>query len=212
MHLLFDLFDRYAEDHSQPEPQVLQELSRETHLKVLHPRMLSGHFQGRFLSFISKIVSPKHILEIGTFTGYSAISLAEGLVKNGTLDTIDINEELSDLQRKYFDKSGFGEQIIQHIGNALEIIPTINKTFDLVFIDADKPSYPAYFDMVVEKMRPGGLILSDNVLWSGKVIDETAKDKKTEQIRAYNKKINEDIRVETLLLPLRDGLTISRVL
>ncbi|EID75737.1 O-methyltransferase [Imtechella halotolerans] len=212
MHFLSDILEKYVADHSENEPLVLQELSRETHLKVLSPRMLSGHFQGRVLSILSKLISPKTILEIGTYTGYSAICLAEGLHQDGILHTIDINEELSDMQRRYFDKSGFGQQIIQHTGDALKIIPTLKTNFDLVFIDADKQNYTYYFDLIIEKMNPGGIILSDNVLWSGKVVEPVKKsDKSTVALLAYNQKLKDDPRVETVLLPIRDGLTICRV-
>jgi len=212
MHFLPEKIDAYAVSHSQPAPQILEELSKETWQKVLNPRMLSGAFQGRVLSLISKLVQPKNILEIGTYTGYSALCLAEGLAKNGQLHTIDKNEELEDLQQKYFQKSGFGDQIQQYVGNALEIIPTLDHTFDLVFIDADKVNYPAYFELVIGKMRSGGVILSDNVLWSGKVVAPVdPKDVDTQALLRYNTLLNTDERVETVLLPIRDGLTISRV-
>ncbi|SMC32086.1 O-methyltransferase [Cellulophaga tyrosinoxydans] len=213
MHFLSTLLENYIADNSQNEPEVLQELTRETHLKVIQPRMITGHFQGRVLSLLSKIIHPKNILEIGTYTGYSAICLAEGLPKNGTLHTIDINEELVGMQRKYFEKSGFGNQIIQHTGDALKIIPTLDEVFDLVFIDAEKASYDFYFETVLQKTRPGSVILSDNVLWSGKVVEPLSpKDKVTKILLDYNKKLKEDPRVETVLLPIRDGLTLSRVL
>ncbi len=213
MHFLSPLLENYIADNSQQEPEVLQELTKETHLRVIQPRMITGHFQGRALSLLSKIIHPKTILEIGTYTGYSAICLAEGLQKNGTLHTIDVNEELVDMQRKYFDKSGFGNQIIQHTGDALEIIPELNETFDLIFIDAEKASYDYYFEAVLKKTKPGSVILSDNVLWSGKVVEPlNPKDKVTKILLDYNKKLKEDPRVETVLLPIRDGLTLSRVL
>lgn len=212
MHFISEELENYIILHSEEEPNLLKELNKETHLKVLQPRMLSGHYQGRILSLISKIVSPQRILEIGTYTGYSAICLAEGLAGNGELHTIDINEELHDLQRKYFDKSGFGKQIIQHTGNALKIIPELNMKFDLVFIDADKQNYSNYFDLIIDKMNLGGLILSDNVLWSGKVLDIVKpNDKSTAAITEYNKKLKDDPRIETVILPIRDGLTVSRV-
>lgn len=213
MHFLPEAIEQYATDHSENEPQILQELTRETHLKVIQPRMLSGHFQGRFLSLISKMIAPKAILEIGTYTGYSAISMAEGLQADGVLHTIDVNEELEEIQQKFFEKSGDGNRIIQHIGDAKEIVPTLDVKFDMVFIDADKKNYPAYFDIIIEKMNPGGVILSDNVLWSGKVVEEVKNnDKQTLALLAYNKKLKEDTRVETVLLPIRDGITLSRVL
>lgn len=213
MHFLSEDLENYIAENSQPEPELLKELVRETHLKVLRPRMISGHFQGRVLSMLSKIIRPKHILEIGTYTGYSAICLAEGLAKNGTVHTIDINEELNHMQRRYFDKSGFGQQIVQHTGDALDIIPQLAVVFDLVFIDAEKTSYNDYFESVIKKTKPGSVILSDNVLWSGKVVGRLdASDKDTMSLLAYNKKLMEDHRVETVLLPIRDGLTLSRVL
>ena len=212
MHFLPEKLDDYVVEHSQQEPQILKELSRETWQKVLNPRMLSGAYQGRLLSILSKLINPKHILEIGTYTGYSALCLAEGLQKEGTIITLDKNEELEALQNKYFEKSGYRNQIVQKVGNALEIIPTISEKFDLVFIDADKSNYSNYFHLIIDKMNPGGIILSDNVLWSGKVIEELdPKDNDTKELLAYNKLLNTDDRIETVLLPIRDGLTISRV-
>jgi len=213
MHFISEDLDDYVISHSEKEPELLQQLTRETYQKILQPRMLSGHFQGRILSILSKLIAPKHILEIGTYTGYSALCLCEGLQKEGTLQTIDVNEELEDFQRKYFDKSIYGKQIVQHIGDATEIIPSLNQKFDLVFIDADKPNYPVYFHLIIEKMNKGGVILSDNVLWSGKVVEKLdPKDISTKAVLEYNKLLVEDPRVETVLLPIRDGLTISRVL
>lgn len=212
MHFLPEKLDDYVVAHSQKEPELLQQLSRETWQKVLAPRMLSGHFQGRVLSMVSKLINPKNVLEIGTYTGYSALCLVEGIQPKGQLHTIDTNEELYDLQRKYFDKSGFGNQIIQHTGNALNIIPTIDKTFDLVFIDADKQNYPNYLEIILPKLKSGSVILSDNVLWTGKVIEKLQKgDKDTEALLKYNKMINEHSQLETVLLPIRDGLTLTRV-
>ncbi|MEH6705598.1 MAG: O-methyltransferase [Galbibacter orientalis] len=213
MHFLSDAIEDYVTNHSEDEPAILKELDRETNLKTLQPRMLSGHFQGRILSVLSKIINPNTILEIGTFTGYSAICLAEGLAKDGMLHTIDINEELYVFQQKYFEKSELKDQIKQYTGDALEIIPEIDAKFDLVFIDADKPNYVNYFDLIIDKMNPGGVILSDNVLWSGKVVEKLKKgDKSTEALLEYNKKLKEDPRIETVLLPIRDGLTVSRVI
>jgi predicted O-methyltransferase YrrM len=212
MNFLPNNLNKYVEDHSQKEPILLQQLNKETWQKILNPRMLSGAFQGRVLAMISKLIQPSTILEIGTYTGYSALCLAEGLKKQGSLFTIDKNEELEDFSKKYFDKSVYKNQIIQLTGNALEIIPTINKKFDLVFIDADKFNYPNYFNLIIDKMNSGGVILSDNVLWSGKVIEKLdPKDKDTEALLYYNKLLNSDDRIETVLLPIRDGLTISRV-
>ena len=212
MNFLPEKIDEYVVDNSQKEPQILQELTKETWQRVLNPRMLSGAFQGRILSMISKIINPKDILEIGTYTGYSAICIAEGISNEATIDAIDKNEELEDIQNKYFKKSGFRDQIKQHIGNALEIIPTLNKKFDLVFIDADKSNYCNYFNLVIGKMKKGGIILSDNVLWSGKVVEKLdKKDIDTKALLEYNRLLNSDPRVETVLLPIRDGLSISRV-
>lgn len=211
MHFIPEELDDYVVRHSSKEPELLQKLGRETYQKVLQPRMLSGHYQGRILSMISKIARPNSILEIGTYTGYSALSLAEGLAPGGKLHTIDINEELFDLQKKYFDLSDFGDQIIQYVGDATNIIPTLDLNFDLVFIDADKPNYPRYLELVIDKLNPGGLLLSDNVLWSGKVIEKVNKDdESTLALLEYNKLLAEHPQLETLMLPVRDGLTISR--
>ena len=209
MNFLDENLEAYVQQHSEQEPELLQQLARETHLKILQPRMLSGAYQGRLLALLTKLISPKQILEIGTYTGYSALCMAEGLNPNGRIDTIDINEELMDIQRRYFDTAGFGKQITQHLGNAAEIIPSIKGTFDLVFIDADKEQYPRYFDLIVDRVRSGGLIIADNVLWSGKVVN-TAKDEATKALQVFNKKVTEDPRVETVLLPVRDGLTLIR--
>lgn len=211
MHFISDQLEQYLETHSENEPELLQQLNRETHQKIMQPRMLSGHYQGRVLSLISKLVNPKYILEIGTYTGYSALCLAEGLQADGELHTIDINEELFDFQRKYFDQSDYGTQIHQHLGNALEIVPKMDITFDLVFIDADKENYVNYYHLVIDKLKPGGLILSDNVLWSGKILEPVKdSDKSTKAILEYNQLLKTDIRVETVILPIRDGLTVSR--
>jgi len=213
MHFLSPLLEDYIQNHSEEEPELLQELSRETHLKVLRPRMITGHFQGRVLSMLSKIINPNTILEIGTYTGYSALCLAEGIKADGELHTIDKNDELAELQRKYFKQSKFSNQIIQHSGDALEIIPDLNLVFDLVFIDAEKKEYPEYLETALKKTKSGSIILSDNVLWSGKVVEPVdTKDKTTKILLGYNKKLKEDKRLETVLLPVRDGLTISRVL
>ena len=213
MHFLPEKIDDYAVAHSQEEPIILQELSKETWQKVLNPRMLSGAFQGRILAVLSKLIKPKNILEIGTYTGYATLCFAEGLTSDGKIITIDKNEELETLQNKYFEKSGFRKQITQLVGNAIEIIPTINEKFDLVFIDADKSNYINYFHLIIDKMNSGGIILSDNVLWSGKVVEALdPKDVDTKVLLAYNKLMNEDPRIETVLLPIRDGLTLSRVL
>jgi len=200
----------YAEKSTSHESDLLKKIERETHLQVLKPRMLSGHLQGRFLSMISKMIKPKNILEIGTYTGYATLCLAEGLEKNGTLITVDVNEELEKRVRGYFAESKLsGIEYI--IGNAIRIIPTLNYEFDLVFIDADKENYANYFDLVIDKVAPGGFVLADNVLWSGKVLDGKP-DKDTRSIIEFNKKIQEDARVENVLLPVRDGITLMRKL
>ena len=212
MHFLPENIDQYAIDHTQDEPELLQQLTRETWQKVLAPRMSSGHYQGRVLSMISKLIQPKSILEIGTFTGYATLCLAEGMQANATLDTIDVNEELYDMQRSYFDASAYGAQIKQHTGNALDIIPKLSKTFDLVFIDADKANYPTYLELLIPKLKSGAVILSDNVLWSGKVVEKVnSKDTDTKALLRYNKILKQHPKLETVLLPIRDGLTISRV-
>tara|TARA_B110000459_G_scaffold20601_1_gene19892 strand:- start:232 stop:873 length:642 start_codon:yes stop_codon:yes gene_type:complete len=210
MHFISEKLDDYVVKHSEDEPALLKALTRETYQKILQPRMLSGHYQGRVLSILSKLIRPKAILEIGTFTGYSALCLAEGLRQDGVLHTIDINEELVDFQRRYFEKSDYGSQIFQHLGPAVDIIPTLDTHFDLVFMDADKPNYINYFHQIIDKLNPGGVILSDNVLWSGKVIEALdPNDTSTRIVLDYNKLLKEDQRLETVLLPVRDGLTVS---
>lgn len=202
----------YAENFTDSEPSLLQQLNRDTHCNVLIPRMLSGHLQGRFLSFISKIKQPKYILEIGTFTGYAALCLAEGLTTNGELHTIEKNEELEPRILKYFNVSGKESQLNLHIGNALEIIPKIDRPFDLVFIDADKENYTNYFDLLIDRLPSGAIIIADNVLWSGKVLDtkELENDLETKALHLFNEKIHQDSRVENILLPIRDGLMMVR--
>lgn len=213
MHFISQELENYIEQHSEKEPELLSALNKETYQKVLLPRMLSGHFQGRVLSMLSKLIRPVNILEIGTYTGYSALCLCEGMQEKGTLHTIDIKEELVDFQRKHFDKSPWGNQIIQHLGEAIDIIPNLDIKFDLVFIDADKENYINYFEFIVPKMNKGGIILSDNVLWSGKVLEPLQKnDVSTKILLEYNQLLKNDPRVETVLLPIRDGLTVSRVL
>lgn len=212
MNFISEALDHYVVSHSQDEPKLLQELYKETWQKMVNPRMTSGHYQGRVLALIAKLIQPKNILEIGTYTGYATLCLAEGLKENGILHTLDKNEELFSFQKKYFNQSKYKNQIKQHLGNALEIIPTLTEKFDLVFIDADKKNYSNYYDLIIDKMNKGGVILSDNVLWSGKVIaplDE--KDEDTKAILSYNKKLKEDSQIESVILPIRDGLTISRV-
>ena len=212
MHFISQELEEYIEKHSEKEPDLLAALNKETYQKILLPRMLSGHFQGRVLSMLSKLIRPVNILEIGTFTGYAALCLCEGMQENGQLHTIDIKEELETIQRKYFDKSPWGSQIFQHLGEAVDIIPTLELKFDLVFIDADKENYLKYFEMILPKMNKGGIILSDNVLWSGKVLEPLQKnDSSTKVLLEYNELLKNDPRVETVLLPIRDGLTVSRV-
>lgn len=212
MEFILPEIDNYSCEHTSPESELLSKLNRETHAKVLQPRMLSGHFQGRLLSMFSHMIKPTNILEIGTYTGYSALCLAEGLAENGKLITLDVNEELEFFVRSFFEASPLSNKIDFRIGNALEIIPTLTETFDLVFIDADKLNYANYYDLVFDKVRKGGYIISDNILWSGKVVDESKKDKDTVSIRAFNKKLHDDNRVENILLPIRDGLIIVRKL
>ena len=200
----------YVSAHSSDASALLAKIDRETHLEVLQPRMLSGHFQGRVLSMLSKLLRPQSILEIGTYTGYSALCLAEGLRPEGHLLTIDINEELETRVRGYFEASEFAAQIEYIIGNAAQIIPTISTNFDLIFIDADKQQYPLYYEQALEKLNSGGFILIDNVLWSGKVIDDSHQDKDSVLLRELNLKISQDPRVEKVLLPIRDGLYLIR--
>jgi predicted O-methyltransferase YrrM len=212
MEFIDEGIEEYARLHTEPENDLLKELVRETHAMVLQPRMLSGHLQGRFLSFIAKVYQPSLILEIGTYTGYSALCMAEGLKQGGRLITIDVNEELETFTRSFFDRSAYKEQIDYRIADAAHEIPTIEGPIDMVFIDADKRNYALYFDLVIDKMRPRGLILVDNVLWSGKIIEEAAKDKSTQALRDFNTKVANDPRVEPLLLPIRDGLFLLRVI
>ncbi|KAA3439498.1 O-methyltransferase [Rufibacter hautae] len=202
----------YAEAHTTPETPLLHRLNRETHLNVMKPRMLSGHLQGRTLAMFSQMMCPRRILEIGTYTGYSALCLAEGLAEDGVLHTIDVNDELEDMVRKYIAEAGLEEKIQLHIGQAAEVIPTLNEVWDLVFIDADKKSNGLYFDMIIDRVRPGGFILTDNVLWSGKVVEKFRPklDKDTELVLEFNRKVHEDPRVENLLLPIRDGILVAR--
>jgi len=213
MHFISQDLEDYIEQHSEKEPALLAALNKETYQKILLPRMLSGHFQGRVLSMLAKLIRPLNILEIGTYTGYSALCLCEGIQETGQLHTIDIKEELVDFQRKHFDKSPWGKQIVQHLGEAIDIIPNLDLKFDLVFIDADKENYLNYFEMILPKMNKGGVILSDNVLWSGKVLQPIhVNDISTQILVEYNQLLKNDSRVETVLLPIRDGLTVSRVL
>jgi caffeoyl-CoA O-methyltransferase len=202
--------DKYVCEHTANESDLLKKINRETHLEVLQPRMLSGHFQGRVLSMFSKMIRPERILEIGTYTGYSALCLAEGLTPNGKLVTIDINEELAARVRGYFAESSYANQIDYLVGNAMELIPALNEKWDIVFIDADKHNYINYYHLVFPMVKVGGYIIADNVLWSGKVIDSSQHDKDTLILREYNQLVHQDDRVEEVLFPIRDGLMIAR--
>lgn len=211
MEFIVPEIDVYVEQHTSEELPWLKALNRATHLKVLNPRMLSGHFQGRILSLFSKMIQPKRILEIGTYTGYSALCLAEGLMQDGKLITIDVNEELEEFVAGFIEQSPFSTQIEQVIGDATQVIPTLDEFFDIVFIDADKRNYPHYYELVLPKVRPGGYIISDNVLWSGKVAFQQDKmDKDTQILADFNKMIQDDERVENVLFPIRDGLMVAR--
>jgi predicted O-methyltransferase YrrM len=211
MDFLPESISKYVEKYSEQESELLQELNHETWEKILTPRMLSGHLQGRVLSMLSHMVQPENILEIGTYTGYSALCLAEGLKENGSIDTIDINEELESFARKYFDKAELSNTIKQHIGNALDIIPTLNKKYDIVFIDADKSNYINYYNLVFEMVNPGGYIIADNVLWSGKVTEPIeTMDEDTKTLVDYAQHLAKDNRVQQIIFPIRDGLMIAR--
>lgn len=211
MEFLEENLDQFVVAHTEEEPPVLKELSRETWIKVLNPRMLAGHLQGRTLSMLSHMIQPQSILEIGTFTGYSAICWAEGLAKGGKIITIDINEELEHFAKKYFIKAGIDKQVEQLIGDAKQLIPSLNETFDLVFIDADKSNYSIYFDLVFPLVREGGYIIADNVLWSGKVLEEyDSLDKDTKAIVDFSRKVQEDHRIQNVLFPIRDGMQVLR--
>lgn len=213
MEFISPELDHYVCDHSENEPQILQELNRKTHLSVLQPRMLSGHFQGRVLSMLSHMIRPRRVLEIGTYTGYSALCFAEGLIEDGKVITIDVNEELEDLVREYISKSGMENKIEYHIADATQLIPKLEDEFDIVFIDADKKNYCNYYDLVFDKVKKGGYIIADNVLWSGKVLEEyDSLDRETKIIMDYNRKVHEDARVQEVLLPIRDGLMVARKL
>jgi len=209
MELIPDFIEEYASACSSDEPEVLKKLNRDTRAKVLQSRMLSGHLQGRLLSFISRMINPGRILEVGTYTGYSALCLAEGLTEEGKLHTIDHNPELEDFAAEYFRMAGMDNQIIQHVGEALDVIPSLKETFDLVFLDADKKNYVRYFDLICPKLKTGGLILADNVLWGGKVFDPPdERDEEAMGIVRFNQHIRDHKGVRQLLLPLRDGLMI----
>jgi len=210
MNFIEERVEEYAMLHTTKESELLNKIDRETHLEVLRPRMLSGHFQGRILSMLSKMISPNRILEIGTYTGYSALCLAEGLMEDGKLYTIDINEELEDRVRQYFLESNYNQQIDFVIGDALHLIPRLNESWDIVFIDADKKNYTKYFNMVVASVKSGGYIIADNVLWSGKVVEKDHDDEDTLALRVFNDTLSKDPRFEVILLPVRDGLLIAR--
>ncbi len=209
MELLSDELTNYLDEHCEPESGLLAQINRETHLKVLMPRMLSGNYQGRLLSMLSKMQNPRRILEVGTYTGYATLCLAEGLRADGIIHTIDINPELEERVRKNFSQSAHSQQIIFHCGNALEIIPGLTDIFDLAFIDADKKNNLTYYNLIVDRLRPGGLIIVDNVLWSGKVLQPAIADKDTREIIHFNEALNCDLRVEKLILPVRDGLFLA---
>jgi len=209
MDVIDPRLQEYAEQHCSPESELLRKINRDTYAKVMMPRMLSGHLQGKVLSMISQMISPSRILEIGTYTGYSAICLASGLKANGKLITVDINEELEDRVRTYIKEAGLADKIDYRIGNATSLVPQLEETFDLVFIDADKENYSRYYDLVFDKIRVGGYILADNVLWSGKVLDQKP-DKDTRAILEFNRKVQDDPRVENVLLPIRDGIMMIR--
>jgi predicted O-methyltransferase YrrM len=201
----------YLEDHCPQEPELLNKLDRETNLTVPYPNMLTGHVQGRFLSFISKLLIPGSVLEIGTYTGYSAICLTEGLADGGQLHTIDMNPEVEEIARRYFREAGLQDVIVQYSGNALDIIPTMKESFDIIFIDADKEHYPDYLELALEKLNPRGLIMADNTLWGGKVLHRPQSgDRETQGIIRFNKMVKEDPGLESFLLPLRDGITLIR--
>jgi len=211
-----DFIDRkimeYVINNSEDEPELLKELAKETYQKILQPRMLSGHPQGRILSILSKLIRPKRILEIGTYTGYGTICLAEGLTDDGKIITIDKNEEIIDFQNKYFEKSGYREKIIQLNGEALDIIETLSDKFDIVFLDADKENYIEYYKSISKKLVKGGIIISDNVLWSGKVLEETSNDLETNILKRFNRLLKNDKKFETIIIPIRDGVSISRLI
>lgn len=211
MEFIDTKLNEYVMAHCQEEQGVLKELNRETHHKMMQSRMLSGQLQGQLLRMISMLIKPKCILEVGTYTGYSAISLAGGLDENGVLHTIEFDEEREEFSKEYIEKAGLSDKIIVHLGNALDIIPSIDEKFDLVFIDADKINYSNYFDLIIDKLAKNGLVIADNVLWSGKVIETLhPKDKSTKAILDFNRKVHEDDRVENILLPIRDGLMVCR--
>ena len=210
MDLVPEAIEEYCKQYSTKEDELLFALNRETHSKYLWSRMLSGHLQGLFLKMISRMLKPKKVLEIGTYTSYSAICLAEGIKRGGVLHTIEKNPELEDIIRKYIQKAQLESTIELFIGNALDIIPTLNYTYDLVFIDADKSQYNDYYELIINKVEQGGIIIADNVLWDGKVLEKEVRDLETKAIQAFNKRVSEDLRVDKLILPFRDGLMLMQ--
>lgn len=208
MNDLYNQLIAYAERFSEPESELLKELYRQTHVKIYNPRMVSGHLQGRILAFLSRMIQPHYILEIGTYTGYSALCLAEGLTPDGVLHTIEIDDELEDFIRHYINRSPYKDKIVLHIGNALNIIPTLNITFDLIYIDGDKREYPQYLNIAIDKLRSGGYIIADNVFWNGKVIDPTQQDSFTNAIRTFNNMVFSNPQLKPVILPVRDGISI----
>ncbi len=213
MDFLPEQLETYVENHTKPEPEILKKLNRETHAQIMMPQMLSGHVQGRFLKMLSCMISPSQVLEIGTFTGYSSLCIAEGIKEGGVIHTIDINEELTPIVTRYIKEAGAEKKIKTYTGNAVDIIPTINAVFDMVFIDADKKNYVKYYELIFDKVRKGGFILADNVLWSGKVVEQSSKnDEETKGIIEYNRMVMADKRVENVLVPIRDGIMIARKL
>lgn len=202
--------EKYIDEHSEQEPEVLARLSRATHQKILRPRMLSGNLQGQLLKMLCRMNHARRVLELGTFTGYAAISMAMGLEEDGVVHTVDINDEIEEFTREYIDRSGMSDRIVFHIGDACEIIPQLDEMFDLVFIDADKRQYADYYRLVFDKVRPGGIIVADDVLWEGKVLDEASRDAQTRGILDFNALVQADGRVENLLLPIRHGLMLIR--
>lgn len=212
MNDLYEQLVSYAEQFSEPESDLLKELYRQTHVKIYNPRMVSGHLQGRILAMLSQMIQPRYILEIGTYTGYSALCLAEGLQTDGMLHTIEIDDELEDFIRHYLNRSPYKDKIVLHIGNALDIIPTLHLTFDLIYIDGDKREYPQYLDVAIEKLRSGGYIIADNVFWNGKVIDPNQQDAFTNAIRTFNQTVHNHPQLKPVILPVRDGLSVIRKL
>lgn len=209
-----DKLEQYILDNTTAEQELMHRLERETYLRVINPRMISGHLQGKLLEMLVRMMRPKRVLEIGTFTGYSALSIARGLEDDATLDTVEVDDELEDIATKYFDASGYGHRIRQHIGSALDIVPRLGEVYDMVFIDGDKREYPAYYDMLMDGgyVRSGSILLADNILWYGKVAEPIAhNDRHTEAIVEFNRRVKEDARVDNVIVPIRDGINLIRV-